>query len=101
MANSLSIDDLNNCSLIIDRGLFFYKKLSKEYIEESKKNRNTISELSFYIRSLSEITTGIELWFKSAKQRFAGPSGEPTKGKPSNPLGRRLLKPIIFIMIIF
>lgn len=65
--NKLTDFELKNCSLIIGRGLFFYKKLGDENNLDIQKDRNKISDLAFYIRSLAEITVGMELWFKSIK----------------------------------
>lgn len=65
--NNFTDLELKNCSLIIGRGLFFYKKLEDENNSDIQKDRNKISEFAFYIRSLAEITVGMELWFKSIK----------------------------------
>ncbi len=57
--------DLKCCARIIDRGLYFWKKLTPKNEENLLKNSNSISEWAFYVRSLSEICEGMLLWFNS------------------------------------
>lgn len=67
MEENLKDEDLANCALILDRGLFFYKRLQNEKIQTAASDRYEVSELAFYTRALAEITAGLELWFKSAE----------------------------------
>ena len=65
MSNNLDDDDLKRCSLILRRGCYFYSKLDKELSKPLDYQSDSISEIAYFIRSLAEITVGMNLWFKS------------------------------------
>ena len=63
MSNLLSDADLQNCALIIDRGVYFYNQIT--ILSKNEINKHELCTLCYFIRSLSEITTSMDLWFKS------------------------------------
>lgn len=65
MSTSLSKEDLNHCSLIIERGMYFYTKLKS--INTEKVNNHEICTIAYFVRSIAEITVAMELWFKCNK----------------------------------
>jgi len=62
---SINKNDIVNVHQILDRGLYFYKKITPKEINVFFTNKHAICDLCFYIRSLAEITLGMTLWFKS------------------------------------
>lgn len=65
MSNNLNYEDLKRSSLILRRGCYFYNKLDKELSAPLDYQSDSISEVAYFIRSLAEITVGMNLWFKS------------------------------------
>jgi hypothetical protein len=57
--------DIVNCSRIIDRGLYFFEKLSDERQRNCFNDANQLCEWAYWVRSLAEISHGMSLWFKS------------------------------------
>lgn len=65
MQNDLSELEINGACRIIDRGLYFYDKLSDHNVYGYLKNHNEIPEFCFFVRSLAEICEGMWVWFDS------------------------------------
>lgn len=56
---------LPDFALIIDRGLYYYRKLAEEQYDQFFKSSHGMPEWCLYLRSLAEVSEGMDLWFKS------------------------------------